>query len=925
MKNLEIVKESFALNRCTGCGACNNACPKGAISMAENREGFLSPVVNEAKCIECRICEKVCPVLNLNKENDENNVMYAVRARDDVRSLSSSGGIFSLVAEHILDKGGYVCGSAFDSDMKLMHRLISKKEELAPLRGSKYLQSDVGLIYKEIEALLKKGKTVFFVGTPCQVASLKNFLKKSYDRLYTADILCHGVPSQKSFDMYLSDISNGKRVTDVSFRSKRFGWGAEHILVTFENGEEYINTRRGGDPYVTAFLENMNLRVSCENCKFSESPRHGDISIGDFWGIERIDKTQNDGKGTSILLVNSKKGKELLKIIKHSATVNEYKYDKSLPNRLHSRFPASSQRHRFFELIDTCGFTGTVNEIRGGRDAKSSVLEKKFDVGLVCNYTAWNFGGSLTQYALFNVLEDMGYSTLLIERPKTAIEPIIADIRTQIYKKWPFDDEKTAPQFENKESMRALNNVCDSFVVGSDVLFRTSLYNRMGRISTLDWVNNDKRKIAYSASYGFDFLEGSYEDNCEMAYFMQQFDAFASREKSGVALFKNEFGVDSTWVLDPVFLCDKKHYDKIIENAGKENKSNYICAYILDPSEDKRKILDYCKRELNKDVEVFSEFSRDKNNLPGKELFSDFDHVNYTVEERLQSIKNCDFMVADSFHGICFALIYNKPFICIVNKARGATRFESLLGHFHAEDRMVESFEDVLNKPHLLQGMSYSEVNGIIENEVARCKDWLRDALTKPKKVGYSLYDVMHKLLLEKDKEIDILKRQVQVLYSQINNLPRINNVDGYLNELKRVRDHSTIIVSVKDTPGIELSEEYGEKIKDCLGSEINLAGKHQQSYLFISHNSRALYESLEQGVIRKNINIAGFNISCVSAALRYGNIGDIFINGKNYSTAFRGLNIVVIDNLSGTVVDSVCLDTHLVPYTFTRNNKDIL
>ena len=921
MKNTDIIKDGF-YSKCTGCGACKNACPTNAIELCENRDGFLYPVINEAKCVSCKRCQAACPVSNLKKKNDLNSKMYAVRADDNIRAVSSSGGVFTLLAEKILNDGGYVCGARFDENMKLKHRIISDVKDLAPLRGSKYLQSDVGNAYKEIEGLLKQKKTVLFVGTPCQVAGLKNVLSKDYDTLYTIDIFCHGVPSQKSFDLYLKDISGGKKVKNVEFRNKRFGWNCEHILVTFEDGSEYVKTRRGGDPYVKAFLENMDLRESCENCKFSEAPRHGDISMGDFWGIERVDKSQNDGKGTSILLVNTKRGKDLLKVIKNSAIVNEYKYDDTLPNRLHSRFPAHSMRHIFFDLIDTHGFTGAVKEISKGVLPKTPTLSKKYDVGLVCNYGACNFGGSLTQYALYNVLEDMGYSTVMIERPLNAPETIHRDLQTLIYKKWPFTS--CAPQYNTKEEMRRLNDYCDSFVVGSDVLFRHSLYNLMGRISTLDWVDNTKRKIAYAASYGYDYVVNNEpKDTAEMACFMQQFDAFSTREKSGVELFKNEFGVDATWVLDPVFLCDKKHFDTIISNAGKEPRKNYICSYLLDPSEDKANMLSYASKKLNKDVEVFSEFSRNKDNLPGKQFLKDFDHVNYTVEERLQSIKNCDFMIADSFHGICFAIIFNRPFICIVNKKRGATRFESLLGHFGLKDRMVESFDDVLKNPDLLKDIDYGPVNEIINAEVARCKGWLGEALSRERRKGYSIYDIISNIIKKKDEEIDILRRQLKVLYSQVNNLSKINNVDDYLNELNRIKDHSTIIVSVKDTPGIELSTEYGEKIRASIGANINLAKNHQRSYIYISHNGRILFESLEDTVIRKRVGIEGFDINVVSASLKCGNIADIFVNGKNYSTSSRGLNIVVIDNLSLTISDSVCLDTHLVPYTFSRNQKE--
>ena len=906
MKDIEIVKDSF-ISRCTGCGACKNSCPTGAIEMLENDDGFVCPQIDASKCIGCKKCDRTCPALNLSKTNDANSKMYAVRANDEIRAVSSSGGVFTLIANHILENGGYVCGAAFDEDMKLKHRIISSKEELAPLRGSKYVQSDTGFVYKEIEDLLKQDKTVLFVGTPCQVAGLNSCLSKKYESLYTIDILCHGVPSQKTFDMYLKDISNGKRVTNVEFRNKnRFGWSAEHILVKFSDGSEYTKTRREGDPYVRAFLENVDLRESCEDCSFSEAPRHGDISVGDFWGIERVDNTQNDGKGTSILLVNNEKGGELLSIVEKSAAVSEYPYDGALPNRLHKRFDASRYRRRFFKEIKQRSFTQALEKSREG----------KYDVGLVCNYGACNFGGSLTQYALFNVLEDMGFSTLMIERPLEAPEKIHHDLKTLIYKKWPF--VSTAPQYATKEEMKRLNSVCDSFVVGSDVLFRHSLYNLMGKISTLDWVNNTNRKIAYAASYGYDYIVGDPRDTAEMSYFMKKFDAFGTREKSGVKLFGENFGVDATWVLDPVFLCNTKHYDALIRNSEKEDNHGYICSYLLDPTADKRDMLSYVSERLGKPVEVFSEFERGVRPTRFADLLGEFDHVNYTVEQRLQSIKNCDFMIADSFHGICFCIIYNKPFICIVNKARGSTRFESILGLLGLEDRMVESFDEVKKKPYLLKSPDYGKVNKILAKERERCMQWLKNALTKPKNTNYSTYDIL----------IESLKAENRALNEKINSMMKLvglgymfeDNMYNYINSLKKNMSNVTVTITVKDTPGMSITPALNEKLRQ-LGINTDLTDKHWCGYSAIIHNGQVVGEACKYdekvSLTFKNDEI---DIVAVSGPLHDGNVSSVVINNKECSVNSRGLNIVVCNSDTGALIDSVCFDTHRPTFDCKRN-----
>ena len=896
MKNLEIIKDSFE-DKCTGCGACRNACPVGAITMTENREGFLSPSVDSEKCIECSKCERACPALNIKKDKKANSLMYAVRGSDEIRELSSSGGIFSIVSQYILENGGFVCGSAFDENMRLKHKIVSSAEELDSLRGSKYLQSDTGTVYKEIEALLKDNKKVFFVGTPCQVAGIYGYLGKDYPCLYTADILCHGVPSQKAFSSYLNSVSRGKKVKNVEFRNKRFGWSCENVLVTYEDGTESTHSRRDGDPYLRAFFENIDLRRSCAICNFSSSPRQGDISMGDFWGIDRVDPSQNDKKGTSMLTVNSEKGQELLDVIRKSATVSEYSYDATLPNRIHSHIPPHHLRRKFFRAFKDMSFI----------DAFNKTMDSKYDVGLVCNYGACNFGGSLTQYALYNTLEDMGFSTIMIERPKNAPEEIHSDLKTLIYRRWPFN--ATAPEYETKDDMRALNRICDSFVVGSDVLFRHSLYNLMGKISTLDWVESTKRKIAYAASYGYDYIVGDEQDTAEMSHFMKEFDAFGTREKSGVKLFKENFGVDATWVLDPVFLCDKKHYDTLIHESRAKKENNYICSYLLDPTQDKAEMLRIGKNTLGKSVTVFSEFERGDKPTRFTNILGEFNHVTYTVEERLECIKNCDFMIADSFHGICFAIIYNKNFICIVNKERGSTRFESILGLLGLTDRMVSSLDEVKSRPELFEPIDYEKVNGILASEKERCMEWLKNALTKEKRTDLSTYDVLYRAMKEENNR---LNDKLNMLISLLGmNYMNEKDMFRFLDSLKDNLSRLTVAISAKDTPGMSISKELWEKLHH-LGLKTNLTDKHWYGYSAIISNGKLVCESCkkDQRAICEYTK-GNLTIRSEGAPLHDGNLSSIRVNGQELSQNSRGLNFVIISSQTGELIDSVAFDTH--------------
>ncbi len=240
MNNINCVTEEK--NKCFGCRACYNICPVKAITMQEDGEGFFYPVIDSSKCTSCGLCKNSCPSLEKSEtynNNGKNPDCYAVMADDETRFVSSSGGAFTLIANYILEKGGYVCGAAFVGQ-NVRHIIIDKKEDMYKLRGSKYVQSDTNTVYSQIKDLLKLDKFVLFTGTPCQVAGLYNFLGKNYDKLYTVDLICHGVPPQKVFDVYLKETLQKDDVfANCTFRDKKAGWTV-HITTTTADGKTYF-------------------------------------------------------------------------------------------------------------------------------------------------------------------------------------------------------------------------------------------------------------------------------------------------------------------------------------------------------------------------------------------------------------------------------------------------------------------------------------------------------------------------------------------------------------------------------------------------------------------------------------------------------------------------------------------------------------
>ena len=307
---------------CTGCGACYNICPKNAITMQVDEEGFKYPMIDKEKCINCKLCEKICPVLNKVKKEEQEltNVIAAYTKNDEERTISSSGGIFFELADIILAKKGAIVGAGYDEKFNVVHKIIYNKEDLKELQGSKYVQSATKDTYKETKKILENGIEVLYVGTPCQIAGLKSFLQKDYDNLYTCDLICHGVPSPKVWQKYLSEY-NGK-IQNCYFRNKDNGWNCFSMKILFDNNK-FKRFKMTKDDFIRLFLNNYTLRPSCYDCKFSKIPRIADISLGDFWGVEGKYAEFNDDKGTSLILVNSEKGQELLENIKDKIIYKE--------------------------------------------------------------------------------------------------------------------------------------------------------------------------------------------------------------------------------------------------------------------------------------------------------------------------------------------------------------------------------------------------------------------------------------------------------------------------------------------------------------------------------------------------------------------------------------------------------------------------
>ncbi|SDA11325.1 Coenzyme F420-reducing hydrogenase, beta subunit [Ruminococcus sp. YE71] len=319
-------------DKCTGCSACASICPKQCINMKSDNEGFLRPVINEDKCVKCGICKKICPVNHEIHDDRIEPESFAVRNIDKkIRAVSSSGGVFSALAEKILSQKGIVIAAGIDHNNVVHHKVCDNIEDLDELRRSKYVQSRIENTYRVSEEILKSGRIILFCGTPCQIGGLKSFLGKEYPNLYTADFICHGVPSPLALEKYLEyqKQSYNSEIEDISFRDKALGWNNYSMRITFSNKAQY-NKSVSEDYYLRSFIMDLTLRPSCYDCSFKQIHRISDITLADFWGLAEILPEWNDNTGVSLVLIHSEKGKALLNSCSSQVEKKEIPFNKAI-------------------------------------------------------------------------------------------------------------------------------------------------------------------------------------------------------------------------------------------------------------------------------------------------------------------------------------------------------------------------------------------------------------------------------------------------------------------------------------------------------------------------------------------------------------------------------------------------------------------
>lgn len=694
-------------NLCTGCGACYNGCPHNAIKMLENSEGFLYPQIDSSLCKNCGLCTKICPVNHPNYSNLEKPDCYAASANDELRKYSSSGAIFPVIANYIIENNGFVCGVSYNNELSLEHLIIDNINDLDKLKSSKYFQADTKHCYKDIEKLLKDNKLVLFSGTPCQVAGLYAYLKKDYDNLLTIDLVCHGVPSPIVYKKYISELplDDDERVLNTNFRDKINGWNSDSITTTTTT-KRTLSKPAQKDTFMQAFLADVCLRKSCHECKFAKLPRQADITLGDFWGINKYNKRLNDGKGLSCVLTNSEKGINIIDKIKKDLKLLQ-KVPLEIAKKGNPRIHESNKKN----TVNRTMFFNLIKE-NSLKEAVEICVQDKCDYLLINFFWSGNnYGAVLTAYALQQFISEFGFISKFLN---TGEHKRYKNYEASSFGKFTSEFLNISKSYKYKHAKK-LSQKVKGVILGSDQVLRPDALTGLALNKyLLNFVDINTKKIALSASFGLDLDEfkkdkarKSVQQEMNKAY--RSFDYLSCREMSGVEIFENIFGLKTDFILDPVFLVNKSAYNNILNTS--DVNFDGIVSYVLDKNPKYDNVYDYLCEKLKTSI-----------------IKMDANKGDISVPNWLKYIKDCKLLITDSFHGVCFALIFNKPFICLKNKKRGQTRFNSLIELFGIENNFVSNLEDIYNLD-LNNNINYVEINKKLDQEVSRCRAILKDVL----------------------------------------------------------------------------------------------------------------------------------------------------------------------------------------------------
>lgn len=720
---------------CTYCSACINTCKVGAITKEFDEYGFAYPSINKDLCVKCGMCEKVC---KSTKEIKKQTILQALAIQSNNKKLlkkSSSGGMFAQLAHYYLENDGIVFGCCMQKvadKFEIKHMYIDNEKDLYKLQGSKYVQSDIGDTYKQAKVFLEEGKQVLFSGTPCQIAGLKIFLNKEYANLLCVDISCEGVPNQKFFNDYIKFLEEkfNYPIIDFKFRNKDNGaWNTARVVVAVVDGkpEKYI-IPTSQSSYFSLFINCHILRESCYNCQYTGLNRISDITVADAWGIDleypELNKKFAIADGMSLVLLNTEKGEKIFNKIASNVTYNPIDIEKLKKYNHPLRHPSvlTDDREYYLELYKNKGYAALDDKFMLNYKIKKRTFidkiksnfnnKEKVDALLMTMYANPNYGSILATYSLYETLSSLGITSKVIHYDTK--------------KGYCLDFYKKYCKFTDKlfflSDLKDLNKSTSTFILGSDNLinYKTDSLTNIAR-NLFNFSNLNKKRIIISGSMG------DWNGKCKKFYehiylnaLFKRFDYISTRENHGQKVLQNAFNCNADWINDPIFYLEKEKYETLISNV-KTDYSNNIMQYILYPTNDTNEIVKYFENKYNAQS---VEFQGNSNALS----YSGFEQ-DISVENWLSAIKNSKIIITDSFHCTAFALMFNKPVICVKN-THAPIRFLSLFEALNINIPIIENVQEI-NKYNF--EYDKQKVNQNIANIRNFAREKIKNSINSPK------------------------------------------------------------------------------------------------------------------------------------------------------------------------------------------------
>lgn len=808
----------FEMDKCMGCKNCEKFCPNGAIKIQLINGDYVQKIDSE-KCINCGICKKCCPFTEHSKI-DYCKIYIGRIKNEELINKSSSGGAFGEIARKALSMGWIVYGAGFDEEFKLSHKRVDNINNLDNILKSKYIQSDVSQSFSLVKKDLEENKSVIFSGTPCQIAALKKYLKKDYKNLHTIDVICHGTPKNKIWQEYIKEIEEkfNSKIKNVEFRYNNEEEPEKNYMIELLDGQK-VNMQLYDSIFGKAFLKNMILHNCCYKCNFNNFNNYSDITLADAHGYVN----EKYPRKRSLIIIHTEKGNDLFEQIKDNLILFEDYSKETLINSnypiIHSSIPHYNSDN--VKLDNNKSIMEVLDLNLNNKYIKMKYNEKNIGI-LNFHYENYNYGANLVAYSLYEIIKRLGYIPYIIDYdPFLPLDPLNR-FKTKALLDFRIKYLNMTPNIYDGEELKELNKYFGTFIVGSDQVWRKVITKDNMFRYFLDFVNLEKKCISYGASFGNNNFEGTEQEKEEVKILLKKFNNISVRELDAIDMIKEEFDNNASIVLDPTLLLTQKDYDVF---KTKNVKSNYIAYYVLFDQEEEF---------INRIHKLFPD--KELINIKGKEEYIpllDRKEFKYnTMEEWVSGIRDADFVVTDSYHGMLFSLIFNKEFICLGNSSKAKSRFDSiceLLGG-NIEKRMFTKLKEIDNIKNLKK-LDYKIINNNITKYQKESIKFLEDALKNNIKInneGLLLNKYLNKteelkqsiknLNVEFNLKINDYENNINELLKHSNNLNlKINNYENEIKILKNDKDYLNKIIEDSNEEIKKLNEtieDSNEEIK---------------------------------------------------------------------------------------------------------------